>query len=147
MPLCGQQGHRSLWEWDVPTSPQYLDRGHYHESLFGESYQVKLSSFDDFIAFFHHNTYFTLTLTKKLQLLGEPSRGSVPGPRWGTSVLMLPAFLLCPPIIETDRHVWRLVTVLFLNTEKTIVARTRNHKIELLHGFGIGFVFVASKKD
>ena len=37
------------------TSPQYLDRGHYHESLCEESNQVKLSSFDDFIAF-----YFTI---------------------------------------------------------------------------------------
>jgi len=45
------------------------------------------------VILFHQNAFFTLTLTKKLQLqlLGDfvsqtPYRGSAPGSRWGTSV-------------------------------------------------------------
>jgi len=58
--------------------------------------QVKLSLFLDFAAFYFTKThnYFTLMMTKKLQLLGN---GCALVPRWGTSVPSLPAILLCPP--------------------------------------------------
>jgi len=96
---------------------------------------VKISSFSTDIGClfhgmsFHHNAYFTLLLTKKLQLLGDfvpdPFQGSAPGPRWVATVNITKytienywikkekkkethtnRALLCPPTMETDGRVW-----------------------------------------
>jgi len=53
------------------TSPQYLDRGYYHESN-----QVKLSSFDDFIAFYFTIQYiFYFNVDKEASASGRPVSG------------------------------------------------------------------------
>jgi len=59
----------------------------------------------DFVAFYFtkaHN-YFTLMLTKSLQLLGHP-QGSAPGPCWGTCVPQTPYYVPPKPWRQIDAY-------------------------------------------
>ena len=94
--------------WDRGTRPQYLNGGNTITSVhhWGEksSQIVFVRRFHGIL--FNQNAHFTLTLTKKLQLLGNvvpqaPYQGSAPGSRREISV---PEPLLRPPTTVIDRR-------------------------------------------